>query len=103
MLLTRHFDKSFLSRCVSACRPSPQIRVSALLLAVAWILGVIPSSSFNSSAADGDWPMWRHDAHLSGYQPLPGAMTEAPRVRAKHMVGAGAGVQTFADLRGTGQ
>ncbi len=31
-------------------------------------------------AAPGDWPEPRHDAHLTGIQPLPGAMKTAPEV-----------------------
>lgn len=72
-------------------------RVSSLLL------GVILNVSSLVVAAEGDWPMWRHDTKLSGYQPLAGAMARAPRVLAKYAVGAWSGVQTVADLRGTGQ
>src|SRR5437879_5194176 len=41
-----------------------------------------------ASAADGQWPMWRHDGRLTGYQPLPGAMKQEPRVLAKYFVGS---------------
>ena len=34
-----------------------------------------------ASPADGDWPMWRHDPALTGYQPTPGAMAKEPRIR----------------------
>ena len=50
----------------------------------------------------GTWPMWRHDAGLTGLQPLPGAMAEEPRVLARYFVGARTGTAFFADLRGTG-
>ena len=55
------------------------------------------------AAAEGEWPMWRHDARLTGYQPLPSAMRQAPRVLARYFVGAEQGTPTFADLRGTGK
>src|SRR5690242_17243379 len=67
------------------------------------VLGIILNLSLVAAAAEGDWPMWRHDTRLSGYQPLAGAMKASPRVLAKYLVGIGAGVQTMADLRGTGQ
>ena len=51
-----------------------------------------------TSGADGDWPMWRHDPALTGYQPTPGAMTKEPRILARHFLGASPGVPTFADL-----
>jgi hypothetical protein len=73
---------------------SPDVRLIALLLLV------LPSWA---QAADGDWPMWRHDSLLTAYQPLPGRMTEAPRVLAKHVIGASRGATTFADLLGTGK
>jgi hypothetical protein len=53
-------------------------------------------------AAAGGWPMWRHDAHLTAYQPLPGAMKTAPEVLARYFLGAGTGAVTTADLSGTG-
>lgn len=61
------------------------------------------SASIAFSGADGQWLMWRHDAVLTGHQPLPGAMQEAPRVLAKYFVGTQQGTPTFADLRGTGE
>jgi hypothetical protein len=54
-------------------------------------------------AADGDWPMWRHDTALTGYQNMPGAMRSEPRILARHFVGAGIGVPTFADLLRSGR
>lgn len=54
------------------------------------------------AAPAGTWPMWRHDAGLTGYQPLPGAMAKEPVVLARHFVGATTGVPFPADLRGTG-
>ncbi|MBM3239236.1 PQQ-like beta-propeller repeat protein [Candidatus Poribacteria bacterium] len=50
----------------------------------------------------GDWPMWRHDAHLTAYQPLSGAMKTSPEVLARYFLGAGTGAVTPADLSGTG-
>jgi outer membrane protein assembly factor BamB len=47
--------------------------------------------------------MWRHDGRLTGHQPLPGAMKQAPRVLARYFVGAEQGTPTLADLRGTGK
>ena len=70
------------------------------LTALAWLLLAF---AVTSRAAGGDWPMWRHDTSLTGYQPLPAAMKKAPRILARHFVGAGHGHRTFADLRGTGQ
>ena len=32
--------------------------------------------------AAGDWPMWRHDPALTGYQPTPGGMTKEFRIPA---------------------
>jgi hypothetical protein len=55
------------------------------------------------AAAEGEWPMWRHDERLTGYQPLPGAMKQAPRVLARYFLGAEQGTPTLADLRGTGK
>jgi hypothetical protein len=52
--------------------------------------------------ADGDWPMWRHDPALTGYQPTPGAMAKEPRILARHFLGASPGTTTFADLLGSG-
>jgi len=77
--------------------------MSSFICATTRLLGIILNLSWLATAAEGDWPMWRHDTQLSGYQPLPGVMTSAPRVLAKYSIGAGAGVQTMADLRGTGQ
>src|SRR4051812_28567810 len=53
--------------------------------------------------ADGDWPMWRHDMSLTGYQPAPGAMSKDPRILARHSLGASPGTATFADLLGSGR
>jgi hypothetical protein len=50
----------------------------------------------------GDWPMYRHDGRMIGYQPLAGAMGQAPQVVAKHFLGASAGARTMADLHGSG-
>ncbi len=55
------------------------------------------------SGADGDWPMWRHDTALTGYQPSPGRMTEEPRILARHSLGASPGTASFADLLGSGR
>jgi outer membrane protein assembly factor BamB len=52
--------------------------------------------------ADGDWPMWRHDPALTGYQPAPGAMAREPRILARHPLGASPGTTTSADLLGSG-
>ncbi len=52
--------------------------------------------------ASGDWPMWRQNAHLTAYQPLPGAMKTPPEVLARYFLGAGTGTVTPADLSGTG-
>ena len=46
----------------------------------------------------GDWPMWRQNGRMTGYQPMPGAMTAEPAVAAKYFLGASAGAQTAADL-----
>jgi hypothetical protein len=51
----------------------------------------------------GGWPMWRHDSRLTGYQPLPGGMRQAPRVVAKHFLGASPGTRMPADLRVRGK
>src|SRR4051794_14933535 len=51
----------------------------------------------------GDWPMWRHDGGIVGYQPLAGAMKSEPRVAAKYFVAASAGASTAADLHGGGK
>src|SRR5689334_20122408 len=53
--------------------------------------------------ADGDWPMWRHDPALTGYQPAPGAMAREPRILTRHLLGASPGTATFADLLGSGR
>src|SRR5437763_630811 len=63
----------------------------------------LPVISSASPAPDGQWPMWRHDAAITGHQPLSGAMKAEPRVLAKYFVGAQPGTATFADLRGTGE
>ncbi len=59
--------------------------------------------SASAYAAPGDWPMWRHDTHLTAHQPLPGAMKAAPGVLAKHFLEAAVGTPTFADLTGGGE
>ena len=53
--------------------------------------------------ADGDWPMWRRDSALTGYQPTPGAMAKEPRVLARLFLGASPGTATLADLLGSGR
>jgi len=53
-------------------------------------------------AAAGDWPMWRHDTHLTAYQPLPGAMETPPEELARYFLGAGTGAVIPADLSGSG-
>ena len=40
-------------------------------VAILLLVALVPPTS----GADGDWPMWRHDPALTGYQPTPGAMT----------------------------
>ncbi|HEY1376357.1 MAG TPA: FG-GAP-like repeat-containing protein [Gemmataceae bacterium] len=55
------------------------------------------------SLVPGDWPMWRHDGRLTGYQPLAGGMARPPRVVAKHFLGASPGIRTRADLVGAGR
>jgi outer membrane protein assembly factor BamB len=54
------------------------------------------------AAAPGDWPMWRHDSTLTGFQPLPAAMTNAPRVIAEYFLGTSHGLRIPADLYNTG-
>ncbi len=70
----------------------------AALAALSYLLGAAAGV-----AAEGEWPMWRHDGRLTGHQPLPGAMKQAPRVLARYFVGAEQGTPTLADLRGTGK
>ena len=53
-------------------------------------------------ANSGDWPMWRHDGFLTGYQPLSGNIKTPPKVVAKHFLGSGTGAITPADLSGDG-
>ena len=53
-------------------------------------------------ATIGGWPMWRGDAHLTAYQPLPGAMKTPPEMLARYFLGAGTGTVTPADLSGRG-
>jgi hypothetical protein len=80
-----------------------QCRMSSFICTASRVLGVLLNLSLIAVAAEGDWPMWRHDTRLSGYQPLAGAMKTSPRVLAKYSIGVGVGVETMADLRGTGQ
>ncbi len=54
------------------------------------------------SRVPGDWPMWRHDGRLTGYQPLPGGMLRPPQIVAKHFLGASPGIKTRAELQGAG-
>jgi outer membrane protein assembly factor BamB len=75
---------------------------SRLLLLGVLGMSTIASAQFTQPASKGDWPMWRRDTRLSGYQPLPGAMVKPPRVLAKHFLGASPGTRTAADLRNTG-
>ena len=70
----------------------------AALAALSYLL-----SATTGVAAEGEWPMWRHDGRLTGHQPLPGAMKQAPRVLARYFVGAEQGTPTLADLRETGK
>lgn len=79
-------------RCFATC-------CSGAILGLLLLLGGAPSAS----AADGDWPMWRHDNRLTGWQAMPANLTSEPRVLAKYFLGATQGAPTFADLRGTGQ
>ncbi|MBI1923478.1 hypothetical protein HYR99_04430, partial [Candidatus Poribacteria bacterium] len=72
-------------------------------------LSGIPPSISAAFAASGDWPMWRGDGRLTGYQPLPGAMKTPlrseslrPEALARYFLGAGTGAVTPADLSGTG-
>lgn len=51
----------------------------------------------------GDWPMWRHDGRLTGYQPLAGNFTRAPRIAANYSLGSSPGVRTMADLGAVGK
>ena len=67
--------------------------------AILLLMALVPLTS----GADGDWPMWRHDPALTGYQPTPGAMAKEPRIVAKHFLGASPGTATFADLLGSGR
>ena len=50
----------------------------------------------------GDWSMWRHNTHLTAYQPLPGTMKSSPEMLGKYFLGAGTGAVTPADLSGIG-
>ncbi len=79
--------------------------IKALLFICSFIFWLANFSIASGSEArpQGDWPMWRHDARLTGYQPLPGAMKRAPEVLAKYSLGAGPGAATWADLSGKGQ
>ncbi len=56
-----------------------------------------------ASGADGDWPMWRHDPALTGYEATPGAMSKEPRILARHLLGASPDTATFADLLESGR
>jgi outer membrane protein assembly factor BamB len=47
-------------------------------------------SSVVASAASGDWPEPRQNAHLTGIQPMPGKMANAPAVAAKLDLGRSA-------------
>lgn len=66
---------------------------------IALLLFLLPSGA---QAAEGDWPMWRHDNLLTAYQRIPGSMGKEPRILGKHFIGAGHGAIAVADLRGTG-
>ncbi len=56
-----------------------------------------------TSGAEDDWPMWRHDPALTGFQPTPGAMAKEPHILARHFLGASPGTAAFADLLGSGR
>jgi outer membrane protein assembly factor BamB len=42
---------------------------------------------YKATAASGDWPEPRQNAHLTGIQPLPGSMTSAPELLARFDLG----------------
>lgn len=46
--------------------------------------------------------MYRQNGRMIGYQPLPGAIAQPPRVVAKHFLGASSGSRTMVDLHGSG-
>ncbi len=73
------------------------------------LLSGLPSLATVAFTAPGDWPMWRGDGRLTGYQPLPGTMKTPlrseslrPEALARYFLGAGTGAVTHADLSGTG-
>src|SRR5436190_5392176 len=78
---------------------SPMMRSLAFSLAALVLLTHFATGQTTAPVKpSGDWPIWRHDTRLTGYQPTPGAMTRPPRVVAKLFLGASPGVVTFADL-----
>src|SRR4051812_21415056 len=78
------------------------MRIVFMLIVVA-ATGNLSAQTTRASGSGGDWPMWRHDGGIVGYQPLAGAMKSEPHVVAKYFVGASAGASTAADLHGGGK
>jgi hypothetical protein len=66
------------------------------------VLAVLSSAFLAACAAPargrGDWPMARHDSHLSGRQTLAGAMKDRPVVRARYETPKTAAALTPVDL-----
>src|SRR3989442_741311 len=80
-----------------------RVRKALLLLCFCGFCLVAAGIAHGSEAGlRGDWAMWRHDAQLTGYQPLPGAIKRAPAVLARYSLGSGQGTPTWADLSGKG-
>src|SRR5437773_2211633 len=86
-ILISHNTEKSMNKTNFECKPVShkfsRHRTSTFVCAATSAVGVILNLSMLAAAAEGDWPMWRHDTQLSGYQPLPGAMSSAPRVLAK--------------------
>lgn len=72
------------------------------VLALVLLFNFLPGLA-STARADGTWPMWRRDAALTAFQPMPGAMKTEPRVLGKYFLGSRHGNHIPADLRGTGE
>src|SRR5436309_1754568 len=77
-------QKVFVRPYAELTRPLALEQGACLLkLAQNWLPILLLSVALTAFAGTiGEWPMWRGDPALTGFQPLPGAMKKAPRILA---------------------
>jgi outer membrane protein assembly factor BamB len=63
----------------------PRARLFAFTTMIALFAALIPAFA----SPPGNWPEPRQNAHLTGLQPMAGAMSEAPKLHAQHDLGRG--------------